>query len=284
MRRSKSSSGVGARHALWLILGLACATGCAPKFEHYRERGTRLLAQQRYAAARGPLEAAHEMVPEHADNLCDLAGCHIGLARDYLARDDQRAAGREIDKAINYYNRAIKSYPGYARALNGKNAALELRGSYNEALATAEWASRVVGPSARQQLFLARELAERGDADRALLAFRQAVAMEPDNPAAHWAIGTFYLDLGRRDEGIQHLQQAYRLDPGQAYVASELRRLGAEVPDMNEDLDALLDEEADPWMDEEAAAVSESALEPGSHAATDDAAQDDPDSAGGGAP
>lgn len=239
-------------HVALAALSVVLACGCSPAYEQYRRRGTQLLAEQRYAAARGLFEAAHEMVPENADNLCDLAACHVGMARDYLARDDTRAAVRELDAAINYYNRAIRSYPGYSRALAGKNTALELRGDPGEALATAQWASQVVGPSARQQIFLARELAERGDADQALLAFKQAVAMEPDNPSAHWAIGLFYIDLGRREEGIHHLERAYRIDPSQDFIAAELRQLGAEVPIMDEEIDEALEDSTAEIGDEKA--------------------------------
>ena len=173
------------------------------------------------------------MVPENADNLCNIAACHEGIAREYLVREDRRAAIRELNHAIAYYNRALRSYPGHQPAIAGLNEAQELRGQYDEALETAEWASRVVGPSARQQIFLAREYAERGDADRALLAYRQAIAMEPANPTPYWALGMFYIDIGRHADGIAKLQQAYRLNPARTAIADQLRRLGAEVPDVS---------------------------------------------------
>ncbi len=205
-------------------------TGCGPSFNLYRTRGIELLEQGRFAAAKGVFLEAHAMVPENADNLCDLAHCHMGIGRDYMLREDRRAAIREFDQAIIYYQRARQSFPGLERAIAGLNEAQELRGQYDEALQTAEWASRVVGPSARQQIYLAREYAERGDADRALLAYKQAIAMEPANPTPYWALGMFYIEIGRHDDGIAKIQQAYRLDPTQTLIADHLRRLGAEVP------------------------------------------------------
>jgi tetratricopeptide (TPR) repeat protein len=180
----------------------------------------------------GQFKAAAQLVPEHADNLCDIAHCHLEVAGRYMMREDVRAAKREMDHAINYYDRALKSAPASERALHGKNEALEMRGLYDEALETARWASEVVGPSVTQQLFLARELAERGDADQALLAYRQAVAMGPKSPTAHWAIGQFYLSIQRPDDAVPHLQEAYRLDPKRRYIATELRRIGAEIPEI----------------------------------------------------
>ncbi len=224
-------------YCITLLLLLAAATlgGCAtrPSFKCCTTEGRRMLDEGRYAAARGLFLTAHDMAPQNVENLCNLGRCHMGLARQYADRDDRQASCREADQAIQYYHRAVQSYPGYPAAINGLNRALELRGRGDEALKAAQWASTVVGPAAERQIFLAREYAQRGDADRALLSYRQAVAMEPGNPTPHWALGRYYLTIDRREEGIEHLQQAYRLDPKRLYVADELRRLGAEVPDMS---------------------------------------------------
>lgn len=208
-------------------------TGCTSAFDTYRVQGTKMLNEGRFAAAKGLFEHAHTMVPENADNLNDLGSCHYGIARNYLIREDRRAAIRELNHAISYYHRSLQSFPGSRKALEGLNEALELRGSYREALATAEWASRMVGPSAKQRLYLAKEYAERGDADKALLAYKQAVAMEPANPTPYWALGMFYLGIDRHEDGIANIQQAYRLDPTRTRIADQLRSLGAEVPDVS---------------------------------------------------
>jgi Flp pilus assembly protein TadD len=114
--------------------------------------------------------------------------------------------------------------------LIGKNRALELKGQFEEALRTAHWAARYVGPSAEQYLYLAAEYEERGDLDQALLRHRQAVATEPANPAAHRALGMFFHRTGRNEQAIEALTQSLRLEPRQRDVADLLRSLGAEVP------------------------------------------------------
>ncbi len=203
--------------------------GCAPSFKQYRSEGQKLMAEGRYNAALYQLRTARNMVPEHSWNLCDMAQCHMALAEEAGARQDDRAELRELDRAIACYKRALRSFPGMPTALRGMNHALEVRGDSDEALESARWASEIVGPSAAQQLFLAREYAERGDADQALLCYRQAVAMEPTNPTAHWALGMFYLTLDRRSDGVEHLQTAYRLDPTRMYIADRLELMGVEV-------------------------------------------------------
>lgn len=210
--------------------GVLVAAGCTTPFHVHRERGQRMMSEGRYWAALDQFQTAREMVPEHADNLCDLAEVHLALARECQARDNEVAAAREMDKAVLYYKRAIKAYPGYERALEGKNLALELRGRQTEALGTAQWAAKNVGPSAPQQMFLARELAEHGDADQALLAYKQAVAMEPRSDAAHEALALFYIELGRPRDAIPHLQEAYSLNPRRTDIAARLRDMGAPLP------------------------------------------------------
>ena len=209
-----------------------CVAGCTtkPDCREIRLEGQRTMVQGDYRAARGLFRRAHELVPEDAANLQDLGDCCLYFARDQLARRNAAAALREVDRAIAYYQRAINAAPGFQAALLGKNTALELKGRYEEAVRVAEWAVEFVGPSARQQLFLASEMEERGDLDAALLRLRQAVAMEPYNPDAHEALGGLYHRIGRRKLAARHLTRACRLDPGRPGATALLQELRAPPP------------------------------------------------------
>ena len=134
---------------------------------------------------------------------------------------------REVDEAIDYYTRAIDVHPGHQASLEGRNIALRLKGQFDEALHSAEWAARFVGPSALQYVFLARELEQRGDVDGAYLRYRQAVAMEPGNAAAHTAFARFLIKEGNERAAVYHLQIAYRLNPLDEWVTAELIARGA---------------------------------------------------------
>lgn len=188
-----------------------------------------MLAGRREAAC-GLYEQAHELRPEDAATLVDLGDCAVYVARDRFERRNYPAAMRELDEAVNYYDRAINASPGFQAALLGKNIALELKGQFEEAVGVAEWAVEFVGPSARQQMFLAAEMEERGDLDAALLRLRQAVAIEPDNADAQEALGRLYHRLEKREEAVRHLTAAYRLDPARMDVVRLLRELRAPVP------------------------------------------------------
>ena len=144
------------------------------------------------------------------------------LARARFEYGDQVSAMRQADLAIQYYGHALEVHPGHQASLEGLNRALELKGQFDKALQQAEWATEFVGPSSKQQIFLARELEQRGDIDGALLRHRQSIAMEPSNPAAHVAFAEFLFRQGKDEPAIKHLQHAYRLDPMNRKAAEQL--------------------------------------------------------------
>lgn len=220
------------RSAGLLALAFASAfsmlgVGCGPTYLQLRRQGQASMASGDFGPARIFLAQAEELSPQRVANLNDLGACSIAMAREKFAADNEPAAMRELDSAIAYYTRVIDIRPANQHAMEGKNAALELKGRFDEALRHAQWAADVVGPSARQFVFLAKELDERGDADGALLRYRQAVAVEPQNPLGHVAFARFLLRHDSEKAAVYHLQNAYRLSPGNTWVVDELAARGA---------------------------------------------------------
>jgi tetratricopeptide (TPR) repeat protein len=196
--------------------------GCGPNYRRMRWEGQRAMLNGSYGAAQYFFERAEELHPRGVENLHDLGACSVIIARQRFAEMNHAAAMRELDDAVFYYSQALDVYPGHQASIEGKNIALELKGQFEEALKHAEWAAEFVGPSAKQYLFLAKELEQRGDVDGALLRFRQAVAMEPDNAGAHVAFARFLLDHKNEPAAVHHLQAAYRLDPLNEWVVEQL--------------------------------------------------------------
>ena len=175
-----------------------------------------------FGPARYLFREAAEKRPNRVENMHDLGFCSFMLAREKYERANRAAAMREVDAAIEYYTGAIDSHPGHRASIIGKNLALELKGQFDEALKHAEWAAEFVGPSADQHIFLAQELEERGNVDGALLRYRQAVAIEPDNAVAHVTLAKFLLRHRNEPAAVYHLQIAYQLDPRDQWVRDEL--------------------------------------------------------------
>ncbi len=221
-----------ARHRVILAaLGiLGSVGGCGPTYRELRQEGQRAMVDGAYGLARGFFLQAEEHKPRRVTNLHDLGACSVMLARRQFERMNHTAARREVESALAYYERAIDVHPGHQASLEGKAIALKLKGQFDEALRHAEWAAEFVGPSARQYLFLAGELDERGDTDGAYLRFRQAVAVEPDAVEAHRTFAKFLLRNEQESAAVFHLQIAYRLDPADPWVMEELVARGALPP------------------------------------------------------
>ena len=199
--------------------GGGCTTG--PSYEQLRREGQIAMINGQYGPARYLLQQAEtKSQRRQVENLHDLGVAHVMVAKEKFGQMNPAAAFRELDRAIEYYSRGIEAHPGHQACLEGKNIALELKGQFEEALKHAEWAATFVGPSARQQIFLASELEERGDFDGALLRYQQAVAMEPRNPSAHMAFAEFLKRHNQASTAALHEQEASRLS-GRGFVVQQ---------------------------------------------------------------
>jgi tetratricopeptide (TPR) repeat protein len=190
-----------------MVILSGCSTG--PSYDQLRRDGQRAMIEGQYGPARYLLQQAERKSHRlRVENLHDLGVAHVMVAKERFAQMNSAAAFRELDAAIDYYSRGVEAHPGHQACLEGKNIALELKGQFEEALQHAQWAAEFVGPSARQQIFLASELEERGDFDGAMLRYQQAVAMEPRNPDAHYAIAEFFSRHNQESGAAHHYQQA----------------------------------------------------------------------------
>jgi tetratricopeptide (TPR) repeat protein len=208
--------------ALAMTLVAFVLGGCGPSYLTLRLQGQQAVVDDNYGVAAELFGQAEAKSPLRVDNLHDLGVCAMKMARVRFVDGDQVAALRQTDLAIQYYRNALEIHPGHQASMEGLNRAMELKGQFDKALRQAEWAMEFVGPSSKQQIFLANELEERGDIDGALLRHRQSIAMEPSNPAAHVAFAEFLFRHGKDEPAIKHLQVAYRLDPMNRRAAEQL--------------------------------------------------------------
>jgi tetratricopeptide (TPR) repeat protein len=97
-----------------------------------------------------------------------------------LLRDQRR-----FDEAIDHYREAaLHSPPGDLRALRGlAETGLQRDGNHSAAIATLEEAARRDPRSAEARLLLGHFLRLDGQLERAIEAYRLALALDPENPA-----------------------------------------------------------------------------------------------------
>jgi tetratricopeptide (TPR) repeat protein len=204
------------------LLLLLPAFGCEPTAQSYHAEGLAEYRAGDYESARGMFKAALLEKPEQQESAYYLARCCRIAAERKFDEGDYAGALRELDEAVFYYGQAIESYPGYAAAVEEKSEALRLKGRYAEALRLSIWAKDNTGRTVRQLVNVAHEFEQVGDVDMALMRYRQAVAVEPDNALAHAELGRFLARQKRYAAAVRALRDAYRLDPSEPGVVADL--------------------------------------------------------------
>lgn len=209
-----------------VVLVAITSVGCGPSYVQLRKEGYRAMNGGAYGPARILFEQADKRHARQVENYHDMGACSVMIAREKFEQMNEAAASRELERAIDYYSEAIEIHPGHQASLEGKSAALEMKGQFEAALKHAEWTAEFVGPSAKQFLFLAREYEERGDVDGAFTRYRQAVTVQPKNAQAHAAFARFLMKNNNERAAVQHLRVAYQLNPRDPWVEQQLDRRG----------------------------------------------------------
>ncbi|MBI1827827.1 MAG: tetratricopeptide repeat protein [Planctomycetes bacterium] len=213
------------------ILG-CLASGCATSsndttYDRWRSEAQDAMHRGDYAVARSLLLSAENKHARDPVTLHNLGVCSLHVAMAKSQEMNYAAAMRELDVAEAYFRRAIDASPAFQPSQEGLNESLELKGEYAMALKEAEWAATNVGPSSKEQIFLAGALERQGDVDGALLRYRQAVAMEPKSPVPHVALGIFLKRTGDGAGALAEFQAAQELNPKDQYVAGQIAALNS---------------------------------------------------------
>ena len=153
-------------------------------------------------AARAPFEKAVQLNPSFA-----TAQVNLGLI--LVQAGEWRPAAEHLDRAIQLLEHtADAAYPHYLRAkvfsaLNEPSKAVE---QLEQAVAL-----RPNFPEAWSDLGLARKATP--DDAGALAAYKRAVELNPSDAVAQYRLGSEYLRAGQPHAAVEHLEQAYRLNP-----------------------------------------------------------------------
>ncbi len=117
-------------------------------------------------------------------------------------------------------------------------------------------------PPAQAAIETARRLLAEGRSAEAIAAFRQAIALDPANAAAHNALGSLLNSAGHYAEALPHAEAAARLEPGNAryrynrgVVRAEHGRFAEAIADFDHAL-AAHPELAYAWLERGAARLS----------------------------
>src|SRR5438067_1513718 len=169
---------------------------------------TSLRGLRRFDDAKASAEVALKLVPDNASILVEA-----GIANYY---------GREqYEKAIEFFDAALKHEPKNAEALKWKITSLRLLGRLDEAEAAAEGALKLLPNNV--SLLVERSYVEnsRQEYKKAIEFFDAALMREPKNPEAlKWKITSLRL-LGRLDEAETATEDALKLLPNNVLLLLE---------------------------------------------------------------
>ncbi|HEY7412828.1 MAG TPA: protein kinase [Vicinamibacteria bacterium] len=102
-----------------------------------------------------------------------------------------------LDRALLFFEKAIALDPAYARAHLRLGSVWDVKASY------------LVAPDLHE---------------RAIACFRRALSLRPNLTEAWRELGSTFVSLGREDEGLEAIQRALLLDPGDASAHSAMGR------------------------------------------------------------
>ena len=169
--------------------------------DSYYNLGNVLAKQGRSVAAIAQFEAALRINARHADSHYELA--------TLLARK------RELVQAIKHFRTAIQLRPGDARAHYNLAQVYAAQSQWTTAVAHFRNALQYEPDHRRARLQLGKALAEIGDLSAAAAEINIVIEREPASADAHAALAHIYSSQGKKQQALQHYEEALRLMRGQ---------------------------------------------------------------------
>jgi tetratricopeptide (TPR) repeat protein len=134
------------------------------------------------------------------------------------------ASVNRLDEAVEEYKKTLEFQPNNAVAMNNLGNTLLLLGDLEQAMSYCRKAVQLDPNFAEAHFNIASILFLRGRADEAIEECERAVRAKPDYPEAHYALGAVLAQRGRLDEAIDAYRKA--LDPQPLFAADVHYALG----------------------------------------------------------
>lgn len=154
------------------------------------------------------------------------------IAEGFPGRPLALRAAHELSRNAGAISAALRFAASYGELraddvdLHGVLARATLAGGDDESLALHAEAMLDLAGAELEVLEAVSALREgAGDEEAAVDLLRRAVRVAPGSPPAHEALGRLLLRLGRRDEGIEHLERSLALAPQDSWLAGYLEHL-----------------------------------------------------------
>jgi spermidine synthase len=185
----------------------------APKLMHRDQLEQQVLLQQLASRARlGPeTRQAVQNIRQSVDAQIDFAAFALSVHSPFANMVDMGRAGA-IQK--ERYAQLLEKYCSH----NPMDLSLAKVDTLVERLRDVQIDAlldkiSMAAPNAAMHIYLAEAYFDKGDSEKAIAHYREAVRLEPDNAAAHNDLGYLLFDKGDYSEAIRHYQEALRVRP-----------------------------------------------------------------------
>ncbi len=189
--------------------------------------GAQLLRMDEVEEAAAQLRAVAEERPRHHGAQYNLGQALMRLGEEAEAEVHLALAeeAQQIQQEINEAHEAINRNPSEVQNWLRLSDAHREAGMYDRALDAYKRAIALVPNDLRLHVNLASLMLESGDADAAIAQYRMIVDRDPAFAEAWLNLGVAYGNSGRYDEARQSWEMAIRLDPGSRAARNYLNQL-----------------------------------------------------------
>jgi len=195
------------------FLAFICVTGC--KSTNPLE-AVRLNRQAQVYYQAGHIDQAMDLLQESLNRDYENPASHYWLGQCYEQKNNP-------EKAIFEYEVAVRFTPSMELAQLALIRVLHHQGRIDESIqATKVFCKNKYG-LASNIMGLAKDFADNGMDHQAVLIYKRAQEVEPDNPIPSIILADFYHAKGQKNLEISSLTEAFMIDP---YYPGLTRRLG----------------------------------------------------------
>lgn len=169
-------------------------------------RAVQLNRQAQLYYQEGYIDQAMTLLQNSIDHDYENSASHYWLGRCYEQKNN-------LDKAVFEYELAVRFSPTMELAQLALIHSLHRQGRIEESIqATRVFCNSKFG-LACDIIAIADQFAEKGMDPQAILAYKRAQEVEPDNPVPSIALADFYKDRGLKEMEISSLREAFIIDP-----------------------------------------------------------------------
>lgn len=201
------------------VLILVCVTGCQSTNPL---EAVRLNRQAQIYYQGGYIDQAMPLLQKSVDYDYENPASHYWLGQCYEQKN-------KLDKAIFEYEVAIRFAPSMELAQLALISALHRQGRIDESVQACKVFCKNKYGLACDILTIAKDFADKGMDHQAVLLYKRAQEVEPDNAVPSIALADFYKAKGQSKMEVSSLTEALMINPYYPGLARRLGELGQRV-------------------------------------------------------